>query len=153
VLDNHIRLVEIISCPYHFYTSVFKLRKKFKYFDRKNSPTKQILTQVNQISSLFTATGYRFSRSHEWTSLDGTKATIGVTNYAQVLTRMLTYAFYNSQDKLGDVVYVELPEVGQELNEDGKFLLCFVNAISMNLSKVTYTVKSLLQYLKVLHFC
>ena len=31
-----------------------------------------------------TATGYRFSKSHEWTSLDGTKATIGVTNYAQV---------------------------------------------------------------------
>ena len=33
------------------------------------------------------ATGYRFSESHEWASLDGSKATIGVTNYAQVQMR------------------------------------------------------------------
>ena len=45
----------------------------------------------------------RYLSSHEWARLedDGQTVTIGVTNYAQ--------------DMLGDVVYVELPEVGAEL--------------------------------------
>ncbi|XP_065915897.1 glycine cleavage system H protein-like [Dysidea avara] len=73
------------------------------------------------------ATGYRFSKSHEWTSLDGTKATIGVTNYAQ--------------DKLGDVVYVELPVVGQELEEDDVFgVLESVKAASDLYSPLSGTV-------------
>lgn len=35
-------------------------------------------------SHWFTETGYRFSESHEWASLAGNQATIGITNYAQV---------------------------------------------------------------------
>ena len=41
----------------------------------------------------------RFTRDHEWVRLDGTEATVGITDYAQ--------------SQLGDVVFVELPEVGR----------------------------------------
>ncbi|HZT89517.1 MAG TPA: glycine cleavage system protein GcvH [Stellaceae bacterium] len=47
----------------------------------------------------------RFTGDHEWVRLDGDVAVIGVTDYAQ--------------QQLGDVVYVELPEIGQAL-EKGK---------------------------------
>ena len=47
----------------------------------------------------------RFTRDHEWVRLDGDLAVIGITDYAQ--------------SQLGDVVYVELPEVGHRV-EQGK---------------------------------
>ncbi len=47
----------------------------------------------------------RFTRDHEWVRLDGDLAVIGVTDYAQ--------------SQLGDVVYVELPQIGRRL-EQGK---------------------------------
>ena len=39
-----------------------------------------------------------YSRDHEWVAVDGTRARIGITDYAQ--------------DALGDVVYVQAPTVG-----------------------------------------
>ena len=47
----------------------------------------------------------RFTKDHEWVRLDGDLAAIGITDFAQ--------------SQLGDVVYVELPEVGRRL-EQGK---------------------------------
>jgi glycine cleavage system H protein len=47
----------------------------------------------------------RFTRDHEWIRLDGDLAVVGVTDYAQ--------------SQLGDVVYVELPEIGRHV-EQGK---------------------------------
>jgi glycine cleavage system H protein len=47
----------------------------------------------------------RFTRDHEWIRLDGELAAVGVTDYAQ--------------SQLGDVVYVELPEIGRRV-EKGK---------------------------------
>jgi glycine cleavage system H protein len=41
----------------------------------------------------------RFTKDHEWVALDGEIATVGVTAYAA--------------EQLGDVVFVELPEVGK----------------------------------------
>lgn len=41
----------------------------------------------------------RYSPSHEWVRVDGDRATIGITDFAQ--------------HELGDVVYLELPEVGR----------------------------------------
>ncbi len=41
----------------------------------------------------------KYSASHEWSKLDGDTLTVGVTDFAQ--------------DQLGDVVFVELPAVGQ----------------------------------------
>ncbi|HZD41607.1 MAG TPA: glycine cleavage system protein GcvH [Terriglobales bacterium] len=49
----------------------------------------------------------RYSKEHEWVSVDGKVATIGITEYAQ--------------EELGDIVYVELPEVGEKLVKDDPF--------------------------------
>jgi glycine cleavage system H protein len=43
----------------------------------------------------------RYSSDHEWVRVDGTRARVGITDYAQ--------------DALGDVVYVEAPSVGVEV--------------------------------------
>jgi glycine cleavage system H protein len=40
----------------------------------------------------------RYSKEHEWVAVDGGRARVGITDYAQ--------------DALGDVVFVQLPEVG-----------------------------------------
>ncbi len=46
-----------------------------------------------------------FTEDHEWISVDGGVGTIGITNYAQ--------------EQLGDVVFVELPDVGKVLEKGG----------------------------------
>ncbi len=43
----------------------------------------------------------RYSREHEWIRLEGDRGTVGITDYAQ--------------EQLGDVVFLELPEVGRKL--------------------------------------
>ncbi|MCG6858995.1 MAG: glycine cleavage system protein GcvH [Salaquimonas sp.] len=45
----------------------------------------------------------RFTEDHEWISVDGDTATIGITDHAQ--------------EQLGDLVYVELPETGRALKK------------------------------------
>ncbi len=47
--------------------------------------------------------GLYFTEDHEWLRVEGDEATIGITDYAQ--------------EQLGDVVFVELPEVGAELEQ------------------------------------
>jgi glycine cleavage system H protein len=47
----------------------------------------------------------RYTRDHEWVRVDGDLAVVGITDYAQ--------------SQLGDVVYVELPEIGRRV-EQGK---------------------------------
>ena len=49
----------------------------------------------------------RYSREHEWVAVEENIATIGITDYAQ--------------DQLGDIVYVELPEVGTQVTKDEAF--------------------------------
>ena len=41
----------------------------------------------------------KYTKDHEWVSLQGEVATIGITNYAQ--------------ESLGDIVFIELPEIGK----------------------------------------
>jgi len=47
----------------------------------------------------------RYSNDHEWALLEGTTVRVGITDYAQ--------------DALGDVVFVELPEVGSTVSVGG----------------------------------
>jgi len=47
----------------------------------------------------------RYTKEHEWISVDGDIATIGITNHAQ--------------EQLGDVVFVELPSVGKAVSKGG----------------------------------
>ena len=49
----------------------------------------------------------RYSREHEWVRVEGSTAVIGITSFAA--------------DELGDIVYVELPEVGARLTQFGSF--------------------------------
>jgi glycine cleavage system H protein len=48
-----------------------------------------------------------YTRSHEWVRIDGEVGTIGITDYAQ--------------KELGEIVYLELPEVGHMFNADEEF--------------------------------
>ena len=45
-----------------------------------------------------------YTKDHEWVKVDGDEGYIGLTDYAQ--------------DQLGDIVYVELPEVDDEFEKD-----------------------------------
>ncbi len=49
----------------------------------------------------------RYSKDHEWLRIEGDEAVVGITAYAA--------------DELGDVVFVELPEVGRKLAGDETF--------------------------------
>jgi len=48
-----------------------------------------------------------YTKDHEWVKIEGTKATIGITDFAQ--------------GELGDIVYVDISTVGQEVAEHGVF--------------------------------
>src|SRR2546423_9041948 len=48
----------------------------------------------------------RYTKDHEWIRLDGDVATVGITEHAQ--------------NALGDIVYVELPEVGKQVEQGGE---------------------------------
>ncbi|KAK1308786.1 hypothetical protein QJS10_CPA09g00890 [Acorus calamus] len=50
---------------------------------------------------------FKYCDSHEWVKVDGTSATVGITDHAQ--------------DHLGDVVYVELPQVGTTVTQGASF--------------------------------
>ena len=51
--------------------------------------------------------GLKFTETHEWVRVDGNVATIGITEFAQ--------------SELGDVVYVDFPEVGDEIESGEEF--------------------------------
>jgi glycine cleavage system H protein len=51
-------------------------------------------------------TAPRFTKDHEWVRLDGDLAVVGITDYAQ--------------SQLGDIVYVELPELGRGIEQGGE---------------------------------
>ena len=51
--------------------------------------------------------GLKYSREHEWVRVEGNIAVIGITDFAQ--------------SELGDVVYVELPEAGTEVEANNTF--------------------------------
>ena len=51
--------------------------------------------------------GYRYTKDHEWIDLAGEQGKVGITDYAQ--------------QQLGDVVYIELPEVGAKLKQGQSF--------------------------------
>ena len=44
-----------------------------------------------------------YTEDHEWISLDGDQGTVGISDYAQ--------------NSLGDIVFIELPEVGNDYNK------------------------------------
>jgi glycine cleavage system H protein len=51
--------------------------------------------------------GLLYTKDHEWVKIEGTKATIGITDFAQ--------------GELGDIVYIDISTVGQEVAEHAVF--------------------------------
>lgn len=49
----------------------------------------------------------RYTREHEWLKMNGTQGVVGITHFAQ--------------DQLGDVVFVEVPAPGTELEQESSF--------------------------------
>lgn len=69
----------------------------------------------------------RYSKEHEWVRADDRSATIGITSFAA--------------DELGDIVFIELPEVGSELTQFGTFgVVESVKAVSDLYAPVSGTV-------------
>jgi glycine cleavage system H protein len=78
---------------------------------------------------------YKYTKEHEWISVDGTRGTVGITDYAQ--------------SSLGDIVFVELPKVGDKLTAGKVFgSVESVKAVSDLYSPVSGTVTAINEELK-----
>ena len=65
--------------------------------------------------------GLKYTESHEWIRVEGKEALIGITDYAQ--------------ESLGDIVFVEMPEIGTELSKGDEAL----NIESVKVAEAVYT--------------
>ena len=78
---------------------------------------------------------YRYTREHEWISVDGTVGSIGITDYAQ--------------NSLGDIVYVDAPKVGDQVTAGKAFgSVESVKAVSDLFSPVSGKVTAVNEELK-----
>ena len=62
---------------------------------------------MKELNDVILPDDLKYSQSHEWVRLDGGSVKIGITDYAQ--------------DQLGDIVFVELPEVGTVFQKGEEF--------------------------------
>jgi glycine cleavage system H protein len=77
----------------------------------------------------------KYQESHEWARIDGDQVVVGISDYAQ--------------DELGDVVFVELPEVGASLKQGDTFgVVESVKAASDLYMPVSGTVAAVNELLK-----
>ena len=73
---------------------------------------------------------YRYTREHEWIAVEGNIGTVGITDYAQ--------------NSLGDIVYVDVPKVGDSITANSTFgSVESVKAVSDLYSPVTGTVTAI----------
>jgi len=80
-------------------------------------------------------TNYRYTREHEWISVEGTIGSIGITDYAQ--------------NSLGDIVYVDAPKVGDTVTANATFgSVESVKAVSDLYAPVSGTVTAVNEELK-----
>jgi len=79
--------------------------------------------------------GYRYTKEHEWIQVDGKIGSVGITDYAQ--------------DSLGDIVFVDLPKVGDTVEAGKSFgSVESVKAVSDLFSPVSGTVTAINEELK-----
>lgn len=62
---------------------------------------------AKELSQLILKDGYRYAQDHEWAAKTGETVRVGISDYAQ--------------DRLGDIVFVELPELGAEFAKGEAF--------------------------------
>ena len=78
----------------------------------------------------------KYTREHEWVKIDGEGATIGITDYAQ--------------SSLGDVVFVELPEIGAVLQQGQTFgVVESIKSVSDLYTPISGTVREINQQLEL----
>jgi glycine cleavage system H protein len=71
--------------------------------------------------------GLKYSKEHEWVATEESVATVGITDHAQ--------------DQLGEIVYIELPAVGEKVSKDDPFgVVESVKAVSDIYAPVSGTV-------------
>ncbi len=71
--------------------------------------------------------GLKYSKEHEWVVTEDAVATVGITDHAQ--------------DQLGEIVYIELPSVGDKISKDDPFgVIESVKAVSDIYAPVSGTV-------------
>ncbi len=71
--------------------------------------------------------GLKYSKEHEWVATEESVATIGITDHAQ--------------DQLGEIVFIELPAVGEKVSKDDPFgVVESVKAVSDIYAPVSGTV-------------
>ncbi|HTT77310.1 MAG TPA: glycine cleavage system protein GcvH [Candidatus Binataceae bacterium] len=71
--------------------------------------------------------GLKYSREHEWVAAEEAIATVGITDHAQ--------------EQLGEIVYIELPAVGEKVSKDDPFgVIESVKAVSDIYAPVSGTV-------------
>jgi glycine cleavage system H protein len=69
----------------------------------------------------------KYTKEHEWARIDGTRVVVGITDFAQ--------------EELGDVVFVELPEIGTSVEAEGAFgVVESVKAVSDLFSPISGTI-------------
>jgi len=80
-------------------------------------------------------TNYRYTREHEWIAVNGNIGTIGITDYAQ--------------NSLGDIVYVDMPNIGDSVSANATFgSVESVKAVSDLFSPVSGSVTEANEILK-----
>ncbi len=62
---------------------------------------------MKEINELVLPNDYKYTKEHEWVKKDGDNLLLGITDYAQ--------------DQLGDIVFVEFPDVGDSFDKDETF--------------------------------
>jgi glycine cleavage system H protein len=78
---------------------------------------------------------YRYTKEHEWIQVDGKVGTVGITDYAQ--------------NSLGDIVFVDLPKVGDKVEAGKSFgSVESVKAVSDLFAPVSGTVTAINEELK-----
>ena len=71
--------------------------------------------------------GLRYSKEHEWVAAEESVATVGITDHAQ--------------EQLGEIVYIELPSIGEKVSKDDPFgVVESVKAVSDVYAPVSGTV-------------
>nr|XP_054748690.1 glycine cleavage system H protein-like [Lytechinus pictus] len=87
------------------------LRPTFRVLEKCRSISKPLHSTIRCARQLTISAALesdkKFSKDHEWITTEGGNGTIGITEYAQ--------------EKLGDIVYVQLPEVGDSFDQDSEF--------------------------------
>ena len=77
-----------------------------------------------------------YTQEHEWIRVDGKNATVGITHFAQ--------------DQLGDIVFVELPEVGTLIEQENPFVVVeSVNTVPDLYAPISGTVTAVNKDLEV----